>query len=193
MLKKVEIVEYSPQWAWEFQDLATIYHRHLGNLILDVYHVGSTSVPGLAAKPILDIDIVIEDRMHLPAVIEKLMELGYSHNGNQGISDREVLKRLSEQTPFSSSSRTWQKHHLYVCPSESISLKNHLALRDALRNNPKKAKEYGELKKRLASQYPTNMDQYIEHKTPFIASILKDAGFDDTSLQQIIQENSTKH
>lgn len=190
MIKNIEIVAYSPQWASEFQELSAIYLQHLGNLILSVEHVGSTAVKGLAAKPILDIDVVIKDRDNLSLIEEKLAELGYVHHGNQGISDREVFKRSSDQTPFDGSLRVWQRHHLYVCPSDSLSLKNHLALRDALRNNPEKVKEYGELKKRLASEYPHSMDLYIEGKTPFITQILRNAGLDDISIKKIIQENT---
>jgi GrpB-like predicted nucleotidyltransferase (UPF0157 family) len=190
MMKKICIEDYSPSWASEFRELQSVYHQHLGNLIIDIHHVGSTSIVGLASKPVIDIDVVIDDRKKMNFVIKKLTKLGYTHVGNQGITDREVFKISSNQTPSDGSLRVWQKHHLYVCPSDSLSLKNHLALRDALRNNPDKAKEYGELKKRLASEHPYSMDLYIEGKTPFITQILRNAGLDDISLKKIIQENT---
>lgn len=190
---KILIEDYSSTWALTFQQLKSIYLVHLDNLITDVQHVGSTSVYGLAAKPIIDIDLIIADRKNLNAVIEKLTLLGYDHQGNLGITDREAFKRKSETTPIDGSLRTWQKHNLYVCPSDSISLKNHLALRDFLRNNSQKAKEYGELKKKLALENPYDINQYIERKTPFIIAILKEVGFDNNALDNITRENKVSN
>lgn len=187
--KKIVVEDYSPSWALTFQALKSVYALHLGSLIVDIQHVGSTSVVGLTAKPVIDIDIIIDSPAHLPDIIQKLALLGYDHRGNLGITDREAFKEKSDQVPLDGSQRTWLKHHLYVCPADSISLKNHLTLRDFLRNNPEKANEYGELKKRLAAENPYNMDLYIARKTPFITAILKTAGFDDTTLHHIAQEN----
>ena len=188
---KIFVEDHSPEWALTFQQLKSIYQLHLGGLVRDIQHVGSTSVPGLAAKPVIDIDIIIDDRNNLAPIIEKLALLGYGHQGNLGITDRESFMRKSDKTPLGGSLRSWPKHNLYVCPAESISLKNHLALRDFLRNNPTKAKEYGELKKRLASEHPNDIDLYVELKTPFILAILKDAGFDDGALSGIREENKS--
>lgn len=190
-MTKTEILieDYSPAWALIFRELKSIYQLHLGNLVHDIQHIGSTSVYGLAAKPIIDIDIIIKERKNLNPVIEKLALLGYIHQGNLGITDRDAFKRKSDKTPLDGSLRTWQQHNLYVCPSDSISLKNHLVFRDHLRNNPQKAKEYGELKKRLAFENPNEIDLYVERKTPFIIAILKEAGFDDIALDNITQEN----
>jgi GrpB-like predicted nucleotidyltransferase (UPF0157 family) len=161
----------------------------LGDLVIDIEHIGSTAVYGLAAKPVIDIDLIIADKNNLNPVIEKLALLGYDYQGNLGITDREAFKRKSDNTPLDGSLRAWQKHNLYVCPSDSISLKNHLALRDFLRNHPVKAKEYGELKQRLTLENPYDINLYMERKTAFIIAILKDAGFDDIALANITQEN----
>lgn len=187
--KKIVVEDYSPSWALTFQALKSVYALHLGDLNVDIQHVGSTSVEELAAKPVIDIDIIIDSPAHLPDIIQKLALLGYDHRGNLGITDREAFKGKTDQVPLDGSGRTWPKHHLYVCPADSISLKNHLALRDFLRNNPAKAKEYGELKKQLAAENPYNMDLYIARKTPFITAILKATGFDDSTLHHIAQEN----
>lgn len=186
---KILVDDYSPSWALTFQQLKSIYELHLKGLVIDIQHVGSTSVPGLAAKPVIDIDLIIDERKNINPIIEKLAMLGYDHQGDLGITDREAFKRKSENTPLDGSLRTWDKHNLYVCPSDSISLKNHLVLRDFLRNNPEKAVEYGELKKRLALENPYNINLYVEGKTPFIIAILKTAGFDYIALDNIVQEN----
>ncbi|AKD54354.1 GrpB family protein [Spirosoma radiotolerans] len=188
----IRIEDYSPAWPLTFQQLKSVYQRRLGNLVTDIQHVGSTSVPGLAAKPILDIDLIISNRKTLNAVIEELDQLGYDYQGNLGIIDRESFKRRSDQVPLDGSSRYWQNHHLYVCPSDSLSLKNHLVLRDYLCQNPLKAQEYGELKKRLAQENPTDIDVYVAGKTPFILAILREAGFNNASLESIAQANKTR-
>ncbi len=185
----VVIEPYNPDWAKTFAGLKSIYQKHLIGLIIEVEHVGSTAVVGLVAKPVIDIDIIIDSRAKLPAVIERLLQLGYNHAGDLGITDREAFKRVSDLSPTDGSLRIWPKHNLYVCPIESVSLKNHLQLRDFLRANPERAKEYGELKKQLAAKYPNDMDRYVEGKTAFIIEILKTFGFNQSELQNITLQN----
>lgn len=189
--KRIVIADYSPTWAFTFRQLKAVYELQLSDLIADVQHVGSTSVEGLSAKPVIDIDIVIADSKNLKTIIKKLELLGYEHRGNLGITDRASFKQTSDTTPINGSVRSWPKHHLYVCPANSVSLKNHLALRDFLHNNPEKAKQYGELKKQLALENSFDMNLYIERKTPFITGILKEVGFDEAAIASITQENKT--
>ncbi|TCD14688.1 GrpB family protein [Pedobacter psychrodurus] len=186
------IEDYSPEWAVTFEQLKAIYQLHLNHLIIGIEHVGSTSVVGLAAKPVIDIDIIIDKKENLNAIIRKLISLGYIHRGNLGISDREAFKCQTEHTPIDGTMKIWPKHHLYVCPSDSVSLKNHLTLRDFLRSNPEKAKAYGELKKKLAFENPYDINLYIEHKTPFIVEVLKNGDFNKNEIENITQENVQK-
>jgi GrpB-like predicted nucleotidyltransferase (UPF0157 family) len=192
MQDRIVIEEYSPDWETAFAKLDGVYRIHLSGLFEDIRHVGSTSVPGLAAKPIIDIDIVIADNDLLPAIAEKLRALGYEHRGNLGITGRDAFRQQTLLVPADGSGTRWPKHHLYVCPANSIGLRNHLALRDALRADPEQAHAYGALKKRLANQFPHDMDRYIEGKTAFITNILKDAGFDHHALETITAENRVK-
>ena len=91
----------------------------LGSLAQHIEHIGSTAVPGLAAKPIIDIDVVIENDALLPAVITSLAELGYTHAGDQGIPGRQAFKRQGEYVPFVPGAlHPWIDHHLYVCRAE---------------------------------------------------------------------------
>ena len=189
MHKQIIIEDYSPQWPKGFELLKTVYTNKLGDLILDVEHVGSTSVPGLAAKPIIDIDLVIDDHKKLNPVISVLNTLGYEHVGDMGITDREAFKRESALTPEDGFLGDWPAHNLYVCIEGSIALRNHLTLRDFLRSHPDKMREYGELKKRLAAENPYDIDLYIKNKTPFIIGILKDMGFDNNTLAAIRKSN----
>src|SRR3954469_3813603 len=113
--KQIVIEEYSECWALEFQHLRSIYLLHLSDLIMDVQHVGSTSVVGLPAKPILDIDLIIANKDKLDAVSNKLQFLGYDHLGDLGIGGREAFKAKSDHVPYNGYSRSWLKHNLYVC------------------------------------------------------------------------------
>lgn len=183
MVKNNPIVidEYSPGWQRAFAQLEEVYRSRLGSYVVGIEHVGSTSVEGLPAKPVLDIDLIIEDRGMLPPVVAVLEELGYQHAGDLGIPGREAFRRISGET--------WPAHNLYVCLAGSISLKNHLAFRNYLRSHPDKAKSYGELKRRLAAEHPHDIDAYVEGKTKFITGVLKEMGFDAAALDDITRQN----
>ena len=129
---------------------------------------GSTSVEGLSAKPIIDIDVVIPDRDCLNDVISALRKIGYEHEGDQGIPGREAFKYKGKEH--------LRKHHLYVCAQDSEELKRHIAFRDYLRNDPEAVAEYSRIKEEGARLYPWDIDRYIEHKSPFIEMIYKRIG-----------------
>ena len=190
--KKIVVENYNAQWAITFQAFKAIYQNLLGDLALSIEHVGSTSVVGLAAKPIIDMDIVVRNEADLQAVLQKMSLLGYRHLGDFGIKNREVLKGISDKVPIDGSNKIWQKHHLYVCIEGVSSLDNHLKFRNYLRQHPQKAQEYGELKQRLAQQFTYDIDEYIAHKTPFITAVLEATGFDATVLKSIRAENAVK-
>jgi len=101
--------------------------KTLGDTVLRIEHVGSTSVEGLSAKPIIDIDIVIKDHSAFELVKEKLALIGYVHEGDLEIKDREAFKYVGKEY--------LQQHHLYVCPQNSAELARHITFRNYLRNN----------------------------------------------------------
>ncbi len=111
--------EYTPEWETEFTLLREVYLKCLGDSAITIEHVGSTSIPGIKAKPIIDIDIVIKDYCVFPEIADKLAKLGYCHNGDQGMLHREAFQRMDEFTPHSQPQRRWINHHLYVCPESS--------------------------------------------------------------------------
>ena len=145
----------------------------LDDLATSIEHVGSTSVPGLGAKPIIDLDTVIESNSTLPSVISRLAELGYFHEGDLGVPGREAFGREDEGVPRDSRGRIWPSHHLYVCPQDSKALAEHLALRNYLSLYPDEADCYETLKRQLANQYPHDIDAYVEGKSAFISKALK--------------------
>lgn len=175
----ISVVEYDPGWPDLYEDLRAIIWPAIEDVAIDIHHVGSTSVPGLAAKPIVDIDIAVPAR-HISAIIERLASLGYAHRGDLGIAEREA---------FSAPDRM-AAHHLYACNEHSVALRNHLALRDHLRSDAKAAKAYGTLKRKLAKQFPDDVDAYGQAKSAFIISVLQRGGsFSNAELEDIERTN----
>ena len=174
MSNKIEIEVYNPQWEKIFLNLKSVLCKEISELVIAIEHVGSTSVKGLGAKPILDIDIVIKDYSVFPRVIQGLEKLGYFHQGNLGIEEREAFGRKDNFVPWGEKETSWMEHHLYVCPQESKELFRHLAFRDYLRNHPKLAEEYEQIKRGLAK---TAIDRecYTLGKSEFVEKILEKA------------------
>ncbi len=171
----IQVVDYDPQWAIVFSELKRVLINKLGNLVQSIEHVGSTSVPGLAAKPIIDLDVIIASKELLPAVITCLNELGYFHEGDLGIQGREAFGRKGSNVPFDGTSKIWQNHHLYVCLQNSEALARHLAFRNYLRANSKEMMAYGELKRQLARQFPHDIDSYLAGKASFVEEMTQRA------------------
>ena len=158
----VVIADYDPRWPGTFQQLRDRLAATLGPLAVAIEHVGSTAVPGLAAKPIIDLDVVIADRADLPAVIDRLRPLGYLHEGDLGVPGREAFTTPAGAPP----------HLLYVCVTGTPALERHLAFRDALRANPSLAGAYGDLKRTLAARLADDRAGYTEAKSAFIEQVL---------------------
>ena len=166
--KRVEVSPYDAAWADDFQKIKGELDGVLNGLVLSIEHVGSTSVPGLSAKPIIDIDVVIKDEAALPPVIEALQSIGYQHNGDQGIKGREAFDYEGKEH--------LRKHHLYVCATDSAELKRHMTFRDYLRSDPDAVRGYSRVKEEGAALYPFDIDGYIAYKSPFIEQIYKKLG-----------------
>ncbi len=171
----VVIVPYDPEWPRTFESLREVFLRALGDLAVAVEHVGSTSVPGLAGKPIIDVDVVIRSRDDLRDVVRMLAVLGYRHQGDIGVPGREAFAREGGDVPRDGGERRWPAHHLYVCASDSQELRQHLVFRDWLRSNPAAVTEYAMLKRHLADVYGDDRDGYSDAKTDFIEAALKEA------------------
>ena len=156
------VVDYDPGWPAAFEALRSRVARALGDVALAILHVGGTVVPGLAAKPLIDLDVVVRSREAVPAAIERLATLGYVHEGDQGIPGREAFRWPEGEA----------RHHLYVVAAGAPPLRQHLALRDYLRSHPETAKEYGRLKQSLAQQFENDRTAYTDAKTEFVTAVL---------------------
>jgi GrpB-like predicted nucleotidyltransferase (UPF0157 family) len=175
----IDVVNYDPDWVRTFHQLKNRIWPAVSDLAVAIEHVGSTSVPGMAAKPIIDVDIVTASRADLPPVLARLATLGYKHRGNLGIEDREAFVTPGDQPA----------HHLYVCPQNSLALQNHITVRNYLRTHRSEAKAYGTLKKRLAERHTNERQRYVEGKTQFLLSILEKCRFSASELDSIRRAN----
>lgn len=164
----VIVTPYDPGWRSDFECIRLELEPVLGELIIGIEHVGSTSVEGLSAKPCIDLDVVIEDETALDRVIHALGKIGYTHEGDLGIPGREAFKYTGKSH--------LQKHHLYVCPKNSPELHRHITFRDYLRCNPDAVRRYSAVKEEGARLFPNDIDGYIAHKAPCIAALYRECG-----------------
>lgn len=170
--RTIEIVDYTPVWPETFVDLRRALVAALGGLALRIEHVGSTAVPGLAAKPIIDLDVVVGSRRSLPSVVTALAEIGYFHEGDGDVPGREQFGRGDRTVPRDGSGREWPDHHLYVCPHDSEALRRHLAFRDHLRSNPDSALQYEKFKRDLARRHSHDIESYSDGKGEFVEQVI---------------------
>ena len=166
--KQVVVVPYDAAWKTAFEEIKNEIEAEIGDLIIDIEHVGSTSVEGMSAKPCIDIDVIIKDYSVFGEIVRKLGAIGYIHEGNLGIQDREAFKYADKPHLMT--------HHLYVCPRDSEELHRHIVFRDFLRQNPEAVKKYSRVKETAAQLFPDSIDQYIEYKSPCIEELYRECG-----------------
>jgi len=158
----VRVVPYDPDWAGRFEDEAVLIRAVIGPWITGgVHHVGSTAVPGLEAKPIIDIAVGVESLEASRPCIELLREVQYLHSPYRA----EVMHWFCKPDP---ARRT---HHLHLIPAKSTRLDDELLFRNYLRAHPDRAAEYGALKRRLAEQHATDREAYTRAKSGYVERI----------------------
>ncbi len=166
--KRVIVVPYDYKWKEEYEKIKSYIEKPLINSVIGIEHVGSTSVEGLSAKPIIDIDVIIEDYDKFDNVRCCLEDLGYYHEGNLGIEGREAFG-YKEMKAFMS-------HHLYVCPRNSEELKRHITFRDYLRTHKEDRERYSAVKLQAAEKFPADIDGYLAYKSACINEIYRKCG-----------------
>jgi GrpB-like predicted nucleotidyltransferase (UPF0157 family) len=160
----VVIVDYNPLWPEQFEVLRSRLANVLGRIAIAIEHVGSTAVPGLAAKPIIDIDVLLRSTEDLPRAMAALASIGYQHRGDLGIAGREAFRAPASDP----------RHHLYVCPKKT-EYQRHIAFRDRLRAHAKEADAYAALKRELATRFRDDREAYNNAKAEFVERILRKA------------------
>lgn len=162
MTAPIIIEDYDPRWPQQFEQIRSRIAPSLAPLAAAIEHVGSTAVPGLAAKPIIDIDVLLRPAAEVSEAIARLATLGYEHRGDLGVPGREAFRAPGNDFP----------HHLYVHPPESGEYVRHITFRDHLRAHPEDAHAYECLKRALAQQYRDDREAYNQGKTEFVENVL---------------------
>jgi GrpB-like predicted nucleotidyltransferase (UPF0157 family) len=180
------IQPYKESWVVDFDSLKRVLEEALAGLPISVEHVGSTSVPGLAAKPIIDVDLVVDQRVAIDDIKSRLTKVGYYHNGNQGIPGREVFKR--GQAADTHPVLDLVAHHLYACRAASDELRRHRLFRDYLIADDEVRIQYQTLKYALAHEANQDRKHYALLKelkaTAFISRIIERAGQSEYDSEQ---------
>jgi GrpB-like predicted nucleotidyltransferase (UPF0157 family) len=190
MNKQLTIEPYNPNWEIEFKKLSDVLATALNGLATAIQHVGSTAIPGLIAKPVLDIDIIIDSKTLLDTITLRLEKLHYIAKGEQGVPGRFAFRQSNESTPLTGTVIKWQQHHLYVCYADSLALKNHLLFKEALLKDNTLIEEYAALKKSLLENAVITRAAYNVQKTDFILSVLAKAGLAPHELAAIKAANT---
>ncbi len=168
------IKPYSPHWPHQFEQIRLILDKALTGLDYNIEHVGSTSVPELAAKAIIDINIIYDREAEFEQIKTALSGINYYHNGDQGIPLREAFKR-SNSVNHPVLDRI--PHHLYVCVKGSAPLNRHLLFRDHLRRSAEARETYESMKYALAARANQDRKRYAAlkelHANDFIDSVIE--------------------
>lgn len=160
-MRVIDVVPYRDEWARLYEEERAMVASLLGDNLQDIYHIGSTAVPGLAAKPVIDMMAAVNSLDEVDLVNEQLAGLGYEAKGEFGIGGRRFFMKGGDE----------RTHHLHVFLKGSSELTRHLALRDYLRANPAEAKRYGDLKLQLAALHPNSIDDYIAGKSSLVKEL----------------------
>ncbi len=160
-MRKVEVATYNPVWPEEYEKAAAEIRSVLGGHCLAIHHIGSTAVPGLAAKPVIDILVEADQLSAIGRLNEKFQRIGFCAKGENGLPGRRYFEKGGDL----------RTHHLHCYVQGNPEIKRHLAFRDFLRSNPEQAAAYGTLKKQLAVRFPLDIERYIKEKHAMVQSI----------------------
>lgn len=176
----IAVAAWSPEWPRQFDAIARDLRTALATVPgARVEHVGSTSVPGLPAKPILDIDVIVP-ASEVAAAVSALVAIGYEHRGDLGVIGREAF-HAPDASP---------RRHVYVCEDGTTNVRNHLAVRDVLKARDDLREAYGAVKLALADDPTMDIDTYIAGKSAVVQRVLEASGeFDDEELAAIRRLN----
>ena len=160
-MRKVLVCPFNEKWSLQFAEEVKKLKLIFGNEIVNIHHIGSTSVPGLKAKPIIDIMPVVRDIELVEKYNQAMQDIGYEAKGENGIPERRYFQKGGD----------YRSHHVHIYQVGSDEIKRHLAFRDYLIDNLIEKKKYGELKEKLAKQYHNDMESYINGKEKLVKEI----------------------
>jgi len=165
MVRKMTVVEYSAEWPRLYAQEMAVLRGALGHEIVRCHHIGSTSVPGLAAKPIIDIMIEVRSVEALDELNEAMRNLGYQPKGEFGIPGRRYFPKGSDE----------RTHHIHAFAVGDPHVEPHLAFRDYLRTHPAAVAEYAAVKKAAAVAHETDPEGYVAFKHGLVERMVSEA------------------
>ncbi|MBS4219928.1 GrpB family protein [Bacillus sp. FJAT-49711] len=165
-MRKTTILPWTEEWESLYLHEEQILKEIFNDKIVDIFHIGSTSIREIGfAKPIIDILIVVKDIEITDSFNAKLREIGYEPKGENGIAGRRYFPKGKEH----------RTHHIHIYQVGHVNIKTHLDFKDYLIAHPEDAASYGDLKVRLANQFPENHYKYQEEKQVFVDELVKKA------------------
>lgn len=166
MAQHIVVTEYNPLWIDMFEKETMEIKKILGENCVAIHHIGSTSVVGLAAKPIIDIMPIVHNLENVDKVASEFEKIGYEYMGEFGISGRRYLRKGGDE----------RTHHIHIFTENNTDdIERHLAVRDYLQTHKDICDKYAALKKELAKRFPYDNDGYCDGKEKFIRKLERDA------------------
>jgi GrpB-like predicted nucleotidyltransferase (UPF0157 family) len=166
MIREIKVVVYNPEWPTQYAAEAERLRTTFGDTLIDIHHIGSTSVPGMSAKPILDMMPLVRDLDDVEASIPGLTALGYEFKGENGIAGRRYFTKGPDHA---------RTHHVHCYHPDNPEVARHLDFRDYLIAHPEEAAAYARLKQEVARQFPTDINGYMAGKDAFIRQTIRKA------------------
>ena len=157
-MREVVVVPYDEKWPEMFNVESFLIKALLGDVAKNIHHIGSTSVPGLSAKPVIDILLEVSDIKELDQCTPAMVNAGYSARGENGITGRRYFIKGGDQ----------RSHQVHAFSVGDIQILRHLAFRDYLRKNREAARDYAEIKRAAVLLYKNDAQRYSAFKTDFI-------------------------
>lgn len=177
-MRIIEVVPYNPKWPQLFEIEAALIKKALGDNCIAIYHVGSTSVPGLSAKPIIDILPVVKDILEVDHRTKAMENLGYVAKGENGMAFRRFFQKGG----------TVKTHNVHVYEQGDPEIDRYLKFRDWMRSHPDDREAYAKLKKELAAKFPHDILSYCNGKDAFVASIDDKDGYQGWRMVQALTD-----
>lgn len=164
-MRKVEVTAYNKDWPLMYEEEVVKLRKVFGSEISGIYHIGSTSVNGLVAKPVIDIMPVVRDVNRVDDFNTAMIDIGYEPKGENGLPGRRFFQKGGDE----------RTHHIHFYEISDTEIERHLAFRNYLQTHPDAVKQYGNLKKELSQRFPNDIEAYISGKEQLVSEIEKKA------------------
>ena len=159
--RRVGVVSYNPNWKKMYKEESEKIKNILNDIIVDIHHIGSTAIPGIKAKPVIDVLVEVKNIEAVDQYNHKVEELGYEVMGEYGIPKRRFFRKGGNK----------RTHHIHIFQAGNEEIERHINFKEYLITHPDKAREYSKLKEKLVNKYTYDVENYINGKSDFIKEI----------------------